>query len=82
MVYFLLFSDASKCSRPLFSSGLSDHDIPREDPDLVRTVRDLGKKANDQFAELHIVEIPDGVLWEIEEYDGIEHIAEQHRTWS
>jgi hypothetical protein len=30
---------------------------------------------------LRIVEIPDGVEWHISEYDGIEHIAENHRTW-
>ena len=27
-------------------------------------------------------EIPDDVNWYIAEYDGIEHIAERHRTWS
>ena len=28
------------------------------------------------------VEIPDGVQWEIDEYDGGERVAECHRTWS
>ena len=27
------------------------------------------------------VEIPDDVEWQIEEYDGTEHISEKHRTW-
>lgn len=27
------------------------------------------------------VAIPDGVIWHIEDYDGLEHIAEDHRTW-
>ena len=35
----------------------------------------------DQFAELKIVDIPDGVNWEVEEYDGNEWIAETHRRW-
>jgi hypothetical protein len=30
---------------------------------------------------LEIVEIPDDVEYTIEEYDGLEHIAEKHRTW-
>jgi len=30
---------------------------------------------------LRIIEIPDGVEWQIEEYDGDEWIAEKHRTW-
>jgi hypothetical protein len=25
--------------------------------------------------------VPDGVDWELSEYDGIEHVAEAHRTW-
>ena len=29
-----------------------------------------------------IVEIPDGVQWEITEYDGKECIKEKHRSWS
>jgi hypothetical protein len=32
-------------------------------------------------AELRIVEIPDGVDYEIEEYDGKEWVSEVHRTW-
>jgi hypothetical protein len=28
-----------------------------------------------------VVEIPDGVEWEIAEYDGLEWVAEKHRTW-
>lgn len=53
----------------------------RSDPDLVYVVEKLGEKANGDCAELKIVEIPDGVDWEIEEYDGSEWVAEKHRTW-
>lgn len=31
---------------------------------------------------LKIVQIPDGVSWEIADYDGKEWVAEIHRTWS
>jgi hypothetical protein len=54
----------------------------RGHPLLVRVVEELGDKASGQFAELVVVEIPDGVDYEIDEYDGNEHIAEKHRTWS
>jgi hypothetical protein len=37
---------------------------------------------NGDFAELKVVEIPDDVQWQIEEYDGKEWIAEKHRTWN
>lgn len=60
----------------------SDIDIERDDPFLVQVVEQLGEDANGEFARLKIVEIPDGVEWTIGEYDGIEHIAEVHRTWS
>lgn len=56
-------------------------DIPRNDPELVRVVEELGSAANGSCAELAVVEIPDGVEWVIEEYDGNEHIAEKHKTW-
>jgi len=57
------------------------HDIARDDPELVATVKALGAKANGQYALLKVVEIPDGVQWTVEEYDGREYIAEVHSTW-
>ncbi len=58
-----------------------DREVPRDDPFLVRTVLELGKMANGRCAELKVVEIPEDVDWIIEEYDGLEWIAERHRTW-
>lgn len=47
----------------------------RDDPRLVECIQTLGEKANGPFAELDIVEIPDGVTdWEITEYDGAEAV--------
>lgn len=56
-------------------------DEGRADPELVQAVEELGEKAWGPCAELEVVEVPDDVKWEIEEYDGIETIAEIHRTW-
>lgn len=53
----------------------------RCDPDLIECVEALGKKANGSAAELVVVEIPDDVEWEVQEYDGYETIVEQHRSW-
>lgn len=58
-----------------------DTEIKRDDPILVKVVKELGTEANGQCAELKIVTIPKGVEWIIEEYDGLEHIAEVHQTW-
>lgn len=60
----------------------NDRDLKRDDPDLVAVVEDLGHKADGTHANLEVVEIPDDVQWQIEEYDGLEHVAEAHRTWS
>jgi hypothetical protein len=54
----------------------------RSHPLVVRVVEELGEAANRFCAELAVVEIPDGVDYEISEYDGMEHIAEKHCTWS
>lgn len=56
--------------------------IPRDDDALVQVVEELGEDANGSHAELKVVEIPDGIEWEISEYDGMEHVEEKHRTWS
>ena len=65
-----------------FYENINEYDISRDDPVLVQVVESLGDLANDSYAELKVVEIPDGVNWSIEEYDGREWIAEVHRTWS
>ena len=56
--------------------------IPRNDPILVSIVEELGEDSWGCFAELKVIEIPDDVKFQIEEYDGNEWVAEQHRTWS
>ena len=58
-----------------------ERDIARDDPFLVEVVQELGDKANGRCAELDVIEIPDGVDYEVQEYDGKEWIAERHRTW-
>jgi hypothetical protein len=59
-----------------------DRDIPRDDPYLVKIVKELGMGANGSCANLKIVEVPADVDWMIAEYDGAEWVAEVHRTWS
>ena len=59
-----------------------ERDIQRNDPILVEVVNELGEKADGHCAKLKIVEIPDDVEWIIEEYDGKEWVAEDHRRWS
>jgi hypothetical protein len=55
--------------------------IDRTDPALIAVVEELGYEASGGFADLKVVEIPDDVTWQIEEYDGSEWVAEVHRTW-
>lgn len=53
----------------------------RTDPLLVKVVKKLGKRANGYCADLKIIDVPVTVKFQIEEYDGLEHIAEVHQTW-
>jgi hypothetical protein len=56
-------------------------DIERNDENLVKVVETLGGAADGKYSSLKVVEIPDGIEWQVIEYDGSEHIAEEHRTW-
>lgn len=74
------WSDSGKvCDTDWDSYGLSG--LPRHDEILVRVVEEMGAAASAPLAKLRIVEVPDGVEYEVSDYDGIEHIAETHRTW-
>ena len=65
-----------------YYSGFDSSDISREDPLLIEIVTNLGTDASGVFSKLVVVEIPDGVEWEISDNAGFEWIAEKHRTWS
>ncbi len=58
-----------------------EREIPRNDVDLIAAIEALGASANGFCASLKIVEIPEDVDWCIEENDGLEWVAEKHRTW-
>ena len=58
-----------------------DRDIERTDPILIQVVKELKDKASGDCARLRIVEIPDGIEYEIDDYDGQESIHEVHRSW-
>lgn len=67
-------------------AGITDpswyiRDADRDDPYLIKVINELGEEANSRFCTLKIVEIPADVEWEIGEYDGLEWVAEKHRTW-
>lgn len=48
---------------------------------IVEENMSLMNNDNQNFAKLKVVEIPDDVDWEVEDYDGVEWIAEKHRVW-
>ncbi len=60
---------------------ISCREIKRDDIDLVNIVSEMGEKSWGNHSKLEIVEIPDYVDFEIQDYDGIEWIAEKHRKW-
>jgi hypothetical protein len=62
-----------------------EQDVRRDDQILLKIIREVGlDKSAGNFAKLKIIEIPDDVPedgWVIQDYDGIEWVAEKHRTW-
>jgi len=58
------------------------HKIARDCPTLIETIEELGTEAAaGNHSVIKIVCVPDDVVWELEDYDGIEWISEVHRTW-
>jgi hypothetical protein len=63
------------------SNELYYWEIDRNDPVLIQVIEQLGNSACGKYSDLKVVEIPDDVEWHIHEYDGLEYVAENHRTW-
>jgi hypothetical protein len=80
-----MYKEATK-DIPRHANWYINQDVPRDDPILIRIVTELGLKASaGTHANLKIIEIPDDVPadgWIIQDYDGLEWVAEKHRTWS
>lgn len=53
----------------------------RTDSKLIETVEELKGRASTQASKLEVIEIPDDVDWEIDDYDGMETVHEKHRSW-
>ena len=56
-------------------------DDDRTNPKLVQVVERLGKAASGKLANLVVIEVPEGVEFEIDNYDGQETAHEKHRSW-
>ena len=53
----------------------------RTNPKLVRVVEALGDDASGELADLRVVEIPDDVEWEIDDYDGYEEVIAPRKVY-
>ena len=64
--------------------GIEDENIYayRADPRLIAAIEKRGVEKAGENARLKIVDIPKNTSWHIHEYDGAEHVAEGHKTWS
>jgi len=57
----------------------ADSGYKRDGEALVKAVEALGERASP--SKLKIVEIPDGVEFHVNGFDGYEYVAENYRTW-
>lgn len=54
----------------------------RTHPLLIQILEEMGETASGKYGSLKVVEIPDGIEWEIEENNGNEWVSEKHQTWN
>lgn len=60
-----------------FSLGSDD----REDPVLIEVVEELGEDASAYVSKLVVVEIPDGLDYTVDDYDGMETLHQKVKIW-
>ena len=61
--------------------GNADPVLFRSDGILVSVVEELGPSACGMYAELSIIEIPDGIEYDIMDDDGLELVVERGHYW-
>ena len=80
--YTMTMEDRKEYNETYSRQTLSHYNIARNDSALIQLVEENASVYAGRHATLKVVDIPDDVEWEIEEYDGVEWIAEKHRTWN
>jgi len=64
--------------------GIKDdnYNAYRSDKKLIAAIEKVGlEKASGELARIVIVNVPKDISWELDNYDGMESIHEQHRVW-
>jgi hypothetical protein len=72
-------------SGPKTFGDVHPHEISRDNPllvDIVLGASGYDGKIDGSVADISIATVPDGVEWEIDEYDGQETVREQTRSFS
>jgi hypothetical protein len=65
-----------------FGIESDNYNAYRTNKKLIEAIERIGEKtASGAMAELRVVEIPDGIEFDINNYDGIETVHENHRSW-
>ena len=70
------------CLSPDRTMVLDYSKVERDNPILVETVEFLGEKSSVDRCSLKVIEIPDGVKYDIVAVANKESIIERHRIWS
>lgn len=80
---FTLSHDAIAAYKHQTGTDIDLDDPPRDDPALVRVVKELGTRADGQYAKLKIVQIPAQYarFYTIREYDGYESVSINHSDY-
>lgn len=81
--YWFASSIPNGTREDLFGNYISCRGVDRADPLLIEAIEEIGiENAGQRHSKLKIIEIPDWIEYTVEEYDGMEHVAEKHRTWN
>ena len=64
-----------------YYSNFRDYD-KRSHPLLIQVIESIGEgAASGPLSSLRIIDIPDDISFEIDDYDGIETVHETHNSW-
>jgi len=76
-----IVKDSEKLSFNDYYSNFNEYQF-RTNETLIKAIEAIGEgAASGRFGNIKVVNIPDGMEYEIDDYDGIETIREKHRSW-